>query len=190
MRVEVVELVESSTYETSIPEAQEPTSGPFGAPGAEVRCSRCGTEAPAGVTNCPTCGGFMPRNEGALKHGLRRYQDRGALPAEVAEYIAGFRAELVADQGGERELTTIRRGLVDKLVDLEVAIRLLMAEVVRRGIDSRPGKAAWASALRSIETWHRLAGTLGVERRAKLVPTLDQYLAERAAAAHVEEPAP
>ena len=39
---------------------------------------------------------------------------------------------------------------MDKLCDLEVATRLLMAEVVRRGIDSRPGKTAWGSALRTI----------------------------------------
>ena len=67
-------------------------------------------------------------------------------------------------------------GAVEKLVDLEVGIQLLMGEVVKRGIDSRPGKAAWASALRTIEVWHRIANTLGLERRAQPVPSLHEIL--------------
>jgi hypothetical protein len=152
----------------------ESTGGaPFEAPGSRVRCSRCDADAPAGTTNCPACGVFLPSNEANLKHGLRRYQREGKLPAELQEYIETFRDQLVADQGGESELSAVRGGLVDKLVDLEVATRLLMAETVRRGIDSRPGKAAWQSALRTIETWHRLATTLGIERRQKRATLAD-----------------
>ena len=120
---------------------------------------------------------FLPANEAALRHGLRRYQDNGRLPADLAAYVRDFRTELIADQGGEDDLTAIRLGLVNKLCDLEVATRLLMAEVVKRGIDSRPGKAAWASALRTIETWHRVAGTLGLDRRAEPAATLAEVMA-------------
>ena len=151
-------------------------SVPSEAPGSRVRCSRCGTEVPAGTTNCTSCGCFVKGNEANLRHGRRRYQTKGRLPADLQEYIADFRAGLVGDQGGEEELTAVRRGLVEKLVDLEVGIQLLMGEVVRRGIDSRPGKAAWASALRTIEVWHRLANTLGLERRAQPVPSLHEVL--------------
>ena len=93
----------------------ETPSGPTAAPGSRVRCSRCCAEALEGTVNCPACGVFLPRNEAALKHGLRRYQDRGELPAEVNAYIVEFREQLVSDQGGEQELTAIRQGLVDKL---------------------------------------------------------------------------
>ena len=133
-----------------------------------------------GSTNCPMCGVFLPGNEANLRHGLRRYQDRGELSAELSAYICEFREELIADQGGEEQLTAIRRGLVDKLVDLDVGIRLLMAEVVKRGIDSRPGKAAWIQTLRTVEGWHRIAKTLGLERRARPVPSLHDYLEQRA----------
>lgn len=143
-------------------------------------CARCGTEAPVGTNNCGLCGCIMPGNQLGLRHGLRRYQDKGTLPADVRDYIEDFRAQLIADQGGEGELTAIRRGLVDKLVDLEVGVRLLLAEVVRRGIDSRPGKAAWTQALRTIEAWHRIGNTLGLERRAKRVPSLAEYLEAKA----------
>src|SRR3990167_5979277 len=84
---------------------------PSGDPGPEVRCRRCGAEAPAGRSNCPACGVFLPSNEANLRHGLRRYQDRGALPAEIAAHVDQFRAQLVSDQGGEEELSAARGGL-------------------------------------------------------------------------------
>lgn len=143
-----------------------------------VSCPRCESKAPSGTTNCPSCGVFLPRNEASLRHGLRRYQARGALPQDVEDYIRDFRAELISDQGGEEDLSAIRRGLIDKLVDLEVGVRLLMAEVVVRGIDSRPGKTAWRQALRTIDSWHRVAGTLGIERRERQV-RLAEYLQGR-----------
>ena len=49
-------------------------------------------------------------------------------------------------------------GLIDKLTDLEVGVRLSMA------------------ALRTIEAWHRIANTLGLERRSKPVPDLSEHL--------------
>ena len=148
---------------------------PSGAPGISVRCSRCGSEV-SPATNCSRCGAFLPGNEANLRHGLRRYQTDGTLPIELAEQIRRFREELVADQGGETEMTAVRRGMVDKLVDLEVGARLLMSEVVRRKIDSRPGKAAYSMLLGTLDRWHRFAVSVGAERRAKPVPTIEEVM--------------
>ncbi len=152
-------------------------AAPPDACGPDVRCQRCGVEVPP-TNNCRICGAFLPSNEAGLRHGLRRYQNNKVLPAELEAYIVNFRAELIADQGGEEEMTAVRRGLVEKLVDLEVGVRLLMAEVVSRGIDSRPGKAAWTQALRTVETWHRVGNTLGLDRRARPVQTLAEVMAD------------
>jgi hypothetical protein len=62
------------------------------------------------------------------------------------------------------------------LVELEVGSRLLMAEVVRRKIDSRPGKAAYGLLLGTLDRWHRFALSLGVERRTRQVPSIAEVM--------------
>jgi len=148
--------------------------------GSRVRCSRCGTDVPAGTTNCTACGCFVPRNEASLRHGLRRYRDNRVLPPELEADVTAFRNELIADQGGVHEMTAVRAGLIGMLVDCEVGRRLLMAEVVRRGIDSRPGRAAYEKLLSTIDRWARIANTLGLDRRAHPGPSLAEYLEQPA----------
>ena len=150
-------------------------TGPSEVHGSEVRCSRCGSDV-APTSNCKQCGAFLPRNEANLRHGLRRYQTNGTLPADVAAHIDEFREQLIADQGGDEAMTAIRLGLVEKLVELEVGSRLLMAEVVRRKIDSRPGKAAYGLLLGTLDRWHRFAVSLGVERRTRQVPSIAEVM--------------
>ena len=118
----------------------------------------------------------MPKNEANLRHGLRRYQENGTLPADVAAYIDEFREQLIADQGGEGELTAVRAGMIEKLVELEVGSRLLMAEVIRRKIDSKPGKAAYGMLLGTLDRWHRFAVSLGVERRTRQVRSIAEVM--------------
>ena len=69
----------------------------------------------------------------------------------------------------DAELSAVRAGLCRLLVDCEVGRRLLMNEVVKRGIDSKPGRAAYDRLLGTMDRWQRIAGTLGLERRAKQV---------------------
>ena len=162
---------------------QSPAPGPSEAGGSAVRCSRCGSDVPP-ATKCERCGCFLPGNEANLRHGLRRYQSNGTLPAELASDIEVFRDQLIADQGGDGEMTAIRAGTVGKLVDLEVGCRLLMAEVVRRKIDSKPGKAAYGMLLNSLHRWHRFALSLGMNRRTHRVPSLAEVMTADQGAEH------
>ena len=147
------------------PDLQQPA--PNAACGPVAVCQKCGAQAPVGTTNCPTCGAFVPSNEANLRHGLRRYQTTGVLPPDLKTDIDSFRANVISDQGGLDELPAIRAGLIRLLVDCEVGKRLLMQEVIRRGIDSRPGKAAYASLLATMDKYLRIAVTLGIERRQR-----------------------
>ena len=136
------------------------SASPSGARGSQVRCKRCGTDVPA-RDQCAICGAFLEKNEANLRHGLRRYQTKGTLPVDLKRQVEEFRDALIDDQGGPEDMTAVRAGLVGILVDLEVGRRLLMAEVVRRRIDSRPGRAAYDKLLSTIDRWHRIASTLG-----------------------------
>jgi hypothetical protein len=137
-----------------------------------VQCAKCSAHVPQ-ANQCSACGAFIPGNEANLRHGLRRYQASGVLPADLKVDVDTFRDQLVADQGGLDDLTAVRAGLCRLLVDAEVGRRLLMVEVVKRGIDSKPGRAAYDRLLNTIDRWLRVAQALGVERRAKHVDPIE-----------------
>lgn len=157
------------------PALDAPSSGPSGNNGSMVRCSRCRKDVPSG-DQCSSCGSFLPSNEASLRHGLRRYQTTGVLPADLKESVDTFREGLISDQGGLNGLSTIRAGLCGILVDAEVGRQLLMREVIKRGIDSKPGRSAYEKLLSTWDRWHRFAVTLGVERRAKPVRSAIELL--------------
>lgn len=147
--------------------ATDSPTAPIADDGPAVVCQRCGTPAPAGTTNCVKCGVFLPRNEGHVTHGLRRYQRTGVLPPDLKTDIDSFRANVISDQGGLDELPAIRAGLIRLLVDCEVGKRLWMNEVIRRGVDSRPGRNAYDKLLATMDRWMRVAAALGVERQQR-----------------------
>jgi len=149
-------------------------TAPSDVSGSVVLCGKCGVLAPVGTTNCRACGQFLVANQANLRHGLRAYQTRGVLPPDLKVDIDGFRAAVIADMGGLEELPAVRAGLVRLLVDCEVGKRLWMNEVIRRGVDSRPGKAAYDRLLSTMDRWLRIALALGIERRSRQVMTLDQ----------------
>ena len=163
------------------------TDAPNGDDGSVVVCERCGTISPLGTTNCPRCGKFVPGNEGNLRHGLRRYQTTGVLPPDLKTDIDSFRANVIADQGGLDELPAIRAGMIRLLVDAEVGKRLMMNEVIRRGVDSAPGRVAYDKLLATMDRWIRIALALGVERRQRDALTIHDYINE---AQPVEVPTP
>lgn len=101
--------------------------------------------------------------------------------------IAGlddFLAGIIADQGGDAELATIRRGYAEKLTSVEGLYRMLAADVVARGIFTKKGRtrSTFTALLAVIEKWDRLAQRLGMERRTKDAGLLDLSAADYAAA--------
>jgi hypothetical protein len=130
-------------------------------------------------------GRFAAGNRAALQHGARAFSDHGesALTPELREQMAEFRDALVADQGGEGELTALRAGYVRRLVELETMSRLFSEDLRRKGLFTERGhtRAAFRAFLETIDRWDRIAQRLGIDRRAKPAPTLADILAARAA---------
>jgi hypothetical protein len=144
------------------------TAAPNVASDRVTRCSRCDTEQPP-ANRCQRCGGFLRGNAANLRHGLRRYQTTGVLPPDLKVSVDDFRTAVIADLGGIDELTAVQAGLVWLLFNCEVGVRILMNEVVKRGVDSEPGRKAYDRLLATVDRWNRIAGTLGVERKQKQV---------------------
>lgn len=124
-------------------------------------------------------GRFLTGNTAALKHGAYAEQERPELAAIVGN-LDEFRAALTSDQGGESDLTTIRQGYVQRLVEAEALCRLLGADLRTRGIFTHRGRvrSTFGAFLAAVERWDRLAQRLGMERRQRDVggDELQRYL--------------
>jgi hypothetical protein len=149
-----------------------------------------GRFAPGNVLGAATR--FQPGNQDRRDHGVRGLEVRlragGELPAELLVEMTAFRENVIADRGGPSELSEIERGFIQRLVELETFCRLLAGNIQARGIVTRAGRVrtAYTLFLSTIDRWDRVAGRLGMARRAKRVPTLHEYLDERAAAQEPE----
>lgn len=126
-------------------------------------------------------GYFAPGNTVAKTHGLHAWQTRGEAPAVLVDQVDRFRQGLTADQGGEADLTTIRAGYVRRLAEVEGCVLLLAADLQARGLFTPRGRvrSTYDRLLKTIEVWDRLAQRLGMDRRQRAVPDLNDYLAER-----------
>jgi hypothetical protein len=134
---------------------------------APTRCARCNAEPPPGVERCPACQSWLRGNRGALRHG--GYARR--LPDDLKVSIEEFRESLIAAQGGLDALADdpLRAALVRIAVDLETGRRLQMSYVVRAGIETRAGGAAYDRVLASADRLLRTIVVLGMGRRQKRV---------------------
>ena len=100
---------------------------------------------------------------------MRRYQTTRVLPDDLKQDMASFLDNLIADQGGVENLTTVRAGLCRSLYNLEVLVRLNMSSVVTLGVDTPSGRRAHDRLLAAVDRYVRVAQQLGIERRSKQV---------------------
>jgi hypothetical protein len=118
------------------------------------------------------------------------YSKRPPVPAH--QQAAGdLRAQLVADQGGEDELTAAKSALIDCIVYASLKSRVVhsyLATIERPWVDRRSNRV-WPCVLDAARLeahLARLLGQLGLERRAADVNLIDEIRrlhAEDAAAA-------
>jgi len=115
----------------------------------------------------------------ALKHGAyaRQLVTRPELQAE----IASREREVVADLGGAEQLSAVMRQLVTRYVQTGVIADALAADVFDRGPLTSKGRARAAVSLflQVLDRQHRLALALGLERRTRRVPTLEEWAAQQ-----------
>jgi hypothetical protein len=132
----------------------------------------------------------------ALKSTLRRLGPRTIdRRTSLGKHLAAWRADLLADLGGEEALSTQQRALVDVIVRQKLLLEsvdawLLMQPSLVNGrtrslipvVRERQGLA---------DSLARYLAQLGLERRAKPVPSLNDYLSQRGArSAELPSPSP
>jgi len=156
------------------------TNGRGAEPSPEpVECKACGhVSLPVGKGQCSACRCWLPGNSAALVHGRRRFEDTGLLPPDLRDYLDSFEADVVADLGGETELSTIQQGLVSALRGLEASRLLLLDFALRAGTDTKRGRDALAEHGQTVDRWCRLAKVIGLRRRPREV-TVSDWVAGR-----------
>jgi hypothetical protein len=116
----------------------------------------------------------------AWKNGVRQFEQHGerVLAPDLRGSINEFRDAVIADRGGVENLTAIEAGYVRRLVELETVVRLLASDLAARGIFTARGRARSTVAhwLATLDRWDRFALRVGIERRARRVPTLHDVL--------------
>ncbi|SRR5712692_2038337 len=125
-------------------------------------------------------GRFLPGNTAAVKHGV--YAQHPA-PAAIRQSSNELVEGIVSDLGGLDNLTAIQRGYIELLRDTNICRQLLVGHLIERGLFTprHRVRSAYSKLLETIDRWDRLAMRLGTDRRAKQVPTIDEF------AAHVLE---
>jgi hypothetical protein len=113
---------------------------------------------------------------------VRAFEATGRIPDDLRMDIDTFRAQVIADRGGLENLTALEAAYISKLVDAEIVYRLLVADIVKRGLftEQRRVRNTHARLLRQTSLCDRLAQRVGVDRRARALPTLRDYLTQRA----------
>lgn len=125
-------------------------------------------------------GHALPGNTLRKTHGLYSFRDRGAasLPADMRVTVADFKAQVISDRGGPEELSAIEVARIGHLAEVETTLRLLGSDIARNGLMTKKGRTrtVFGRWLEALDRWQKLAAHIGDGRRARTLPTLQEYL--------------
>lgn len=105
------------------------------------------------------------------------------LPMEVQEELAKFREGVIADLGGEEELSTIKSQYVLRLAQLDTIINLVVLDLNTRGLLTVKGKvrSTVEAFFKAVDRYDKLSQRLGLERTTKNVGAIEQWLKDKKA---------
>ena len=134
-----------------------------------VVCRACRAPNAAGDNRCVRCQAWLPMNQAAVQAGLYRAQQPIELLAEAEAIVIG----IIADKGGQDELSTLQREYVRELGRLTIMLRLLVAEIAEHGLlsPSRAPRRVFDAYLAGLDRFDRLAQRIGTKREARQLRT-------------------
>ena len=127
----------------------------------------------------PNAGRFKPGNTASLRHG--RYSQQIVDTAAFKAALVAMEAEKTADLGGADALSSNQRDLLRLLIKTLSIEGHLWQRIEQEGPLSAKGQSravlsAWTAVSDRIV---KLATTLGLERKAKRVPSIEDFIRER-----------
>lgn len=136
---------------------------------ATVSCPKCGHTCPTGTNRCDSCKGWLPKNQGAYKHGANAARREGAhaLSERHGQLYRTFSDRAVADLGGFDALSMIELALVEAAATQYALIGAFsdyLAEVSPMTPRGRVRSAVRAYH-EAVDRLDRIAQRLGLQRR-------------------------
>jgi hypothetical protein len=129
-------------------------------------------------------GHALPGNQLHRVHGAYSFRDRGerTVPADFRTSADDMLAGIIADKGGAENLTTLKREYAQQVRNLRVMLDLIGNYLVRNGLTTPRGRVRTAvnKYLEVFDRFDKAAQRLGLERDARPVPTLNEFLEARA----------
>jgi hypothetical protein len=102
------------------------------------------------------------------------------LPEQLASFTEEHK-QLLDDLGGDASLTVTLRGLAKRHGELSVIADTIVTNLLQYGVLSTKGRqrAALSAYLNVVDRLNKLAAQLGLERKQKPVPSIEDFLRER-----------
>jgi hypothetical protein len=125
---------------------------------------------------------FKPANWEGLQHSMRTERWPPGLEV-LRDEVAAFMAGCLVDEGDAADVPTRRLSLLSHRARIERRIIQIDARLEQAGLTDKRGKlrVAWLSQLQSlINTAKSLDQLLGLERRQKRVPSLQEVMSAEA----------
>jgi hypothetical protein len=123
--------------------------------------------------------GYRPLKKAVRVLGTRAVDRR----TRIGKALDHWRADLIADLGGLENISTQERALVDEAVLTKLILSSLSAWMLKQqSLVSNKNRGALPVVLHRnqlVSTLKGLLESLGLQRRARKVPSLEEYLAER-----------
>jgi len=142
------------------------------------------------VTDSPTGGASATKRRAYSRHGLNALKARVKLRGSKAldrrtsgaQELIAWRTQVVADLGGEKELTAAKAALLDAAAKTWLYIRVLDTWILEQRAIVNLRRRSLLPVVRErqqlVDSFARLLGQLGFERRARPAPELAAYLAQ------------
>lgn len=170
-------MQEAATVTTDI------TTGADAATETPTSICACGaTERHAADTHRCARGHALRENQLHRTHGGYSFRDRGdrAIPANLRTSADDMLAGIIADKGGTENLTTLKREYAQQVRTLRVMLDLIGNYLVRNGLTTPRGRirSAVNKYLEVFDRFDKAAQRIGLEREARQVPSLHDYLAQ------------
>jgi hypothetical protein len=132
-----------------------------------------------------TRGHVLIGNQARRTHGAYSFRDRGdrAIPVDLRTSADEMLAGIIADKGGPGNMTTLKREYAQQVRTFRVMLDLIGNHIVRNGLIT-PGSRVRSAVNKYLEVFDRFdkaAQRLGLEREARQVPSLQDYLAHAGA---------
>jgi hypothetical protein len=126
-------------------------------------------------------------NDNAVKTGVYSAAARAQAATKPSDFarqtVDDFIAGVIADMGGESELSSIELAYIEVLRDLSITRQMFVADLIRRGLFTSKGRvrSAYGQLLATVDRWDRIAQRLGTERQPKQVTPLEYWATKQEA---------